>query len=737
MPDERNTPQPSESRRALQRLLIVLTVAIGVLIYAYGWSVTEIDLERPQEAQRQENVTIALRELLSPNVFTQERNVEIYSALFLMACDEGTVPEPNSANAGEPTVIIEPTCGESGDVIRFTIQDAASNADARVRWMPPAEGDEDPRPRPREILEIEREDFVLSSGGGFTGQIEVPLIRGGDGQLHEVQVQVAVPSGPIQLSESAILVADRMLQTIFMALVATTVAIPIAGILSFFAARNLMEEITLSVGSMLMAFISFVVGVWLGSLLITPLGELALLIGRGNIGGDLGALVAFVVPGAFLVIVVTLMQRLNRMQRKRRNQDITLVQQTINSIIIGISAIFLIGALGGLGLLGGAQIQAVGASFAIEEPVGLMQQFRNAASALVVALGNFLSILGTLVELGMGFVASAITGFTLAGIAGNWFGPLLRSIPEGVGRGVGLILGIVAGGLLMGFMGIFGTWASLLGLLPVLVAAILGGNLTLMIARLITRTQRDVNLLKQYPLLSIAIFIVGAVGVFVWVFNLLNVGRSLVDGTLPTGTEARLLGSTLPISQYLFDAMWVGALLGGLAGGISGVKAIFPLGNLLYNTSRTSLNVVRSIEPLIMGLVFVVWVGIGPFAGVLALTLHSIAALGKLYSEQIENIDAGPIEALKSTGANQLQTIVYAVVPQIIPPYIAFTMYRWDINVRMSTIIGFVGGGGIGLLLQQQINLLRYREAGVAVLAIAIVVSILDYASASIRERLT
>ena len=198
-----------------------------------------------------------------------------------------------------------------------------------------------------------------------------------------------------------------------------------------------------------------------------------------------------------------------------------------------------------------------------------------------------------------------------------------------------------------------------------------------------------------------------------------------------------MFGTTLPVTQYVFNAIVVGGVLGAALGGLTGVKGTFPLGNLLYNTSRTLLNVVRSIEPLIMGLVFVVWVGIGPFAGVLALTLHSVAALGKLYSEQIENIDPGPLEALQSTGANQLQTIVYAVIPQIVPPYIAFTMYRWDINVRMSTIIGFVGGGGIGLLLQQQINLLRYRDAGVAVLAIAIVVSILDFASASIRERIT
>ena len=105
-----------------------------------------------------------------------------------------------------------------------------------------------------------------------------------------------------------------------------------------------------------------------------------------------------------------------------------------------------------------------------------------------------------------------------------------------------------------------------------------------------------------------------------------------------------------------------------------------------------------------MGVVFAIWVGIGPFAGVLALMLHSIAALGKLYSEQVENIDPGPIEAVQATGATRLQTIAYGVVPQIVPPYIAFTMYRWDINVRMSTIIGS-RAAGYRLLLQQQINL--------------------------------
>jgi phosphonate transport system permease protein len=226
----------------------------------------------------------------------------------------------------------------------------------------------------------------------------------------------------------------------------------------------------------------------------------------------------------------------------------------------------------------------------------------------------------------------------------------------------------------------------------------------------------------------------GAGLAFVLTFNALNVRQSLVEGVLPAPTVAFDVGGIV-VYSYVLIAMVIGGILGAVLGAMVGTRSTFPIGSVLYTLTRTILNALRSIEPLIMGLVFVIWVGIGPFAGVLALALHSIASLGKLYSEQIENIDAGPIEALQSTGANQVQTIMYAVVPQIIPPYIAFTMYRWDINVRMSTIIGFVGGGGIGFLLQQQINLLRYRDAGVAVLAIAIVVSILDYASAAIRER--
>ena len=155
----------------------------------------------------------------------------------------------------------------------------------------------------------------------------------------------------------------------------------------------------------------------------------------------------------------------------------------------------------------------------------------------------------------------------------------------------------------------------------------------------------------------------------------------------------------------------------------------------IYYAVRTVMNIIRAIEPLIWALIAVVWVGLGPFAGIIALTVHSVASLGKLYSEAIEGIDAGPIEAVEATGATRLQTIMYAVVPQMIAPFVSFSIYRWDINVRMSTVIGLVGGGGIGFLLVQYIRLLDYRAAGIAVWFIAVTVAVLDYVSAEIRAR--
>jgi phosphonate transport system permease protein len=159
------------------------------------------------------------------------------------------------------------------------------------------------------------------------------------------------------------------------------------------------------------------------------------------------------------------------------------------------------------------------------------------------------------------------------------------------------------------------------------------------------------------------------------------------------------------------------------------------LGRFVYYVTRTFFNLTRSIEVMIVAVIMAVVVGIGPFAGVMALVIHSIGALGKLYSEAIESIDPGPIEAITATGASRLQVVLFAVIPQVIPQFISFTLYRWDINVRMSTIIGFVGGGGIGYLLIQYINLLQWHQAGTVIWLIALVVAAMDHASAVIREK--
>ena len=185
--------------------------------------------------------------------------------------------------------------------------------------------------------------------------------------------------------------------------------------------------------------------------------------------------------------------------------------------------------------------------------------------------------------------------------------------------------------------------------------------------------------------------------------------------------------------------LWIPLIVGGILGLAAAIvlkpKNVIHVGKGIYFIARSLLNIIRSIEPLVMVIVAVIWVGIGPFAGVIALALHTIAALAKLYSEQVESILPGPVEALEATGANRLQTIVFAVIPQIIPPYISFTMYRWDINVRMSTIIGFAGGGGIGALLFQNLQLGNYEAVSAQMIAIAFSVATLDYLSSKMRER--
>jgi phosphonate transport system permease protein len=144
----------------------------------------------------------------------------------------------------------------------------------------------------------------------------------------------------------------------------------------------------------------------------------------------------------------------------------------------------------------------------------------------------------------------------------------------------------------------------------------------------------------------------------------------------------------------------------------------------------------RSINSLIWGLLLVTIVGPGPFAGILAIALRSIGFIGKLLYEGIEEIDQKPIEALTSTGASRLQIIDYGIVPQVMPTLVAITLFRWDINIRESTVLGLVGAGGIGLLLESSLSRLAWPEVTVILIAILFTVVLSEWISAKARTKL-
>lgn len=161
-----------------------------------------------------------------------------------------------------------------------------------------------------------------------------------------------------------------------------------------------------------------------------------------------------------------------------------------------------------------------------------------------------------------------------------------------------------------------------------------------------------------------------------------------------------------------------------------------PLTAAIYAAVRVLFTIVRSIDVLIVVIIFSVIFSLGSAAGVFGLAFHNIGVLGKLYSEAIEGIDPGPPEAITATGANRFQVIWTAIVPQIFNPFTSFTIYRLDANVRLAPIIGFVGGGGIGVLLFQTVNTFDYNKAGLIIFMIVVTVAAMDFISAQVRKRL-
>lgn len=155
-----------------------------------------------------------------------------------------------------------------------------------------------------------------------------------------------------------------------------------------------------------------------------------------------------------------------------------------------------------------------------------------------------------------------------------------------------------------------------------------------------------------------------------------------------------------------------------------------------YLTAKGLLNVLRTVPEMLWALIFVFIVGLGPFAGVLALGAHTGGVLGKLFGEVLEDVDPQPVESLQSTGANKLQILFYGIMPQVLPQFISYILYRWEVNIRVAAVLGLVGAGGLGQRIHVAISLFFENQLLTYLIFIYVLVTVVDYLSAYLRRRL-
>jgi phosphonate transport system permease protein len=149
------------------------------------------------------------------------------------------------------------------------------------------------------------------------------------------------------------------------------------------------------------------------------------------------------------------------------------------------------------------------------------------------------------------------------------------------------------------------------------------------------------------------------------------------------------------------------------------------------------LNMIRTFPELLLAIAFIKAVGLGPFAGVLAVGIHSIGMIGKLYAERIETVDVGPLEALATVGASPLMVFRHGVIPEVLPDFLSYALYRFDLNVRSASVLGLVGAGGIGMVLDLKNKGGAYSSMGLIILCIILTVITVDFFSAKLRAKLT
>jgi phosphonate transport system permease protein len=199
---------------------------------------------------------------------------------------------------------------------------------------------------------------------------------------------------------------------------------------------------------------------------------------------------------------------------------------------------------------------------------------------------------------------------------------------------------------------------------------------------------------------------------------------------------------TAPLAVSAMTETFFMAVLGTAIGAVLAFPLSF-LGaaNLVGSTrwsipGKTLLVAIRTFPEILLAIIFVVAAGPGPTAGIMAMGIHSIGFLGKIFADVIESIDAGPSEAIRATGGNSLHVFFYSVVPQVLPEFASTSLYRFEINLRAATVLGLVGAGGIGLPMIQRIQFRRWDEVSMLLIVIVGVIIVVDAVSSRIRRRL-
>lgn len=212
-----------------------------------------------------------------------------------------------------------------------------------------------------------------------------------------------------------------------------------------------------------------------------------------------------------------------------------------------------------------------------------------------------------------------------------------------------------------------------------------------------------------------------------------NMWVLLSDFMPPDFTEWQLYTEEMIVTLQI--ALW-GTLLAIVAAvpfGILSSDNLVPA--WVYQPIRRLMDASRAINELVFAMLFVVAVGLGPFAGVMALFIHTTGVLAKLFSEAVEAIEHQPVEGVRATGANAIHEVIFGVIPQVLPLWVSYSLYRFESNLRSATVLGIVGAGGIGVVLWESIRGFQFPEAAAIIIIIIVSVTAVDMTSSIIRKR--